>query len=165
MAATQALIKSPHAVLSALNDLESAPLPASIRLKRVFARHSIRGDAVLTGLDDHAMEPETVRVQLRDIGLGGLGFLSPQPLAKHTFWRIAFSVRGYPFGHQVVRICHQRQAVDGLFLTGGQFCIDPALLCLLGVDPSLLVMVMAEQKREAEDAASSQFLSPDDVRG
>ena len=159
--ATTSSPRDPHAVLRALNEAESAPASAA-RFQRRYARHCIRADALLQPLDDSVTEQGSIRIQLRDVSLGGLGFVCEHGLKVGSLYRVVFTLKGYHFGQQVVRVCHCRSIAPGVNLIGGQFCLEPAVLCLLGVDP----LQMAAPDKDAVkpvDGDGDGFLSPTDV--
>ncbi len=158
--ATSTSARDPHAVLKALNATESAPAAAVFHVQRHYARHSIRGDALLQQLNESVVDQPPIRISLRDVSLGGLGFTCDRPLKVGGIWRAVFTVKGYHFGQQGLRVCHCRTVADGLYLIGGQFCLEPAVLCLLGVDP---VQLAAPDAGPAKNCTSDSFVSPGEV--
>lgn len=129
---------NPHSILNALSRLEGLRDPASAARKRQFRRFVIRGDAELVDISDARMDRPPLRVQLRDVGWGGLGFICTRPLAANSMWRMNFLSHEYQIGTQTILVRHSAPVEQGIYLIGGQFCLDPGMLCLLGVDPSLI---------------------------
>jgi len=128
----------PHAVLAALSDAERRSASDGFTTKRQFARHSLRGEAILQTIEDASVEMRTLRVQLRDISLTGIGFVSGEPLPAGSVWRVTFVVRNVTMGQHALTIRHSRRIDHGTYLSGGQFCIEPGLLHVMGVDPAML---------------------------
>lgn len=140
---------------------ESGQSDAKITLRQ-YHRWAVRGEAELYPLNsqerlDHA--PTTI--QLRDIGLGGMGFVASGPLAIHSLWQVAFSQHGYPMGRQTVIVRSCRKLDQGLYLIGSQFCIEVGLMCMLGIDPGKLRMHAIQQQATAMD--EDAFLPPDKI--
>lgn len=123
---------NPHSVLAALADMEQrAKADPSVR-ERQYARHSLRGEAILQVTED-AVELRTVRVQLRDISLTGIGFVSSHPMEPGSVWRVTFVIHNFTLGQHAVMVRHCRRIDDGAYLSGAQFCIEPGLLHAMGV--------------------------------
>jgi len=131
-------VVNPKAVLSALSDIERRSQQPLVAGKRQYVRKSLRGEAILQTLEDGSLEVTNLRVQLRDISIGGLGFLTNQPIEIGTLWRVQFLIHNYVVGQKTIIIRHCREISDGAFLCGGQFAMDPGLLQTLGIDPASL---------------------------
>ncbi len=148
---------SPHDVLAALTDIERQS-PDQFTRKRQFDRYSLRGEAILQPIHAATVDVKMLRVQLRNISRTGVGFLATEPIPTGTLWRVTFVIRNYAMGQQTVTIRHSRPIADGVFLTGGQFCIEPGLLHIMGIDPDTLSPCDTDEFLEMED-----FLAPGEV--
>lgn len=149
----------PRKLLAELAKLEGLRNPQSEQKLRAYRRFVLRGDAELQDMERGPNSGAPIPILLRDIGRGGVGFISPQQLEVNSTWRIAFLHRGYAIGHQGVVIRHCRQVQPGTYLVGTQFCIETGLLCMLGLDPIDI--------REGDTPAKSNdpplFLAPGEV--
>lgn len=126
-------VVNPLAVLSALSDIERRSQQASPDYKRQYVRKSVRGEAVLQSLEDASFETSSLRVQLRDVSLAGVGFLSNEPVETGSLWRVLFVSRNHVVGQQNIIVRHCREITGGAFLVGSQFAMDPGLLQTLGI--------------------------------
>ncbi len=124
---------NPFAVLSALSDIERRSQQGSSDYKRQHVRKSVRGEAVLQSLEDASFETGCLRVQLRDISLVGVGFLSSAAMEPGSLWRVLFISRNHVVGWQNIIVRHCREITEGVFLVGSQFAMDPGLLQTLGL--------------------------------
>jgi len=113
-------IVSPHKVLAVLSDIELRSQQEPMTGKRQFVRRSLRGEAILQTLENDSIEVRTMRVQLG------------------TVWRVSFVVRNFMVGQQTITMRHSRPIAAGVHFCGGQFCIEPGLLHMMGIDPELL---------------------------
>lgn len=149
-------LTGPKALLAALSKLENLRDPSAPEGKRQFQRFVVRGDAELVSVDHTNTKPVVVPVQIRDIGLGGIGFVSQIPLDVGSVWRVNFLQHGHVIGTQPILVRHSRPVRDALYLIGGQFVVETGLLCLLGVDPSAI-----RGGARADD--NSNFVPPSEV--
>jgi hypothetical protein len=153
----------PQALLAELAKLEA--LRESNRVaaggNRQFQRFVVRGDAELRSMDRTCLDAAPVPVLLRDIGRGGVGFVAPVELEVNSTWQICFLHRDYVVGTQGIIIRHCRKVQDGVFLIGGQFCIETGLMSLLGIDPSAIRD--ADIATELDEKPSNVFLPPSEV--
>jgi hypothetical protein len=148
----------PRTLLATLTRLEqsrTAPPPGA---KRHYRRFVVRGEAELRPLEGARLDQRPVAVQLRDVGLGGLGFVASEPLEHDSLWCAHFGQQGLTIGTQTIKICHCRRVEDGLYLIGGQFCIDTGLLYVLGVSATDI-----HNKLFPDGEAVSSFLPPGEV--
>lgn len=129
---------NPHNMLAVLSDIERRSQQEPMTGKRQFLRRSLRGEAILQTLEDAAVEVRTMRVQLRDISQTGIGFLASEPMESGTVWRVMFVVRNFAVGQQTITVRHSRPIAAGVYLCGGQFCIEPGMLHMMGIDPHTL---------------------------
>ena len=106
--------------------------------RRKQRRFVVRGEAELhrTGAD-LSLDPP-ISIHLQDISLTGARLLCPRSLRPGTVWRLHVLNQGHVVGHQTLVIRHVRQHPTGLFLVGGQFCIEAGLMTVLGVNPDSL---------------------------
>lgn len=144
-------------VLAVLCDIERRSQQGPMSVKRQFVRQSLRGEAILQTLEDAAVEVRTLRVQLRDISLAGIGFLTNEPVEVGTIWRVMFVVGNYTVGQQTITVRHGRAIAEGAYICGGQFCMEPGVLQMIGVDPDTLRSSDSSHLSEGEE-----FLPPDD---
>ena len=126
------------------------------RCQRQFDRHVIRGDAVLTSVEDRSQEGVTIDAYLRDVSRGGIGLVCHRKLEAGSRWRIDIKRNGYPVAEQTIEVRHCREVRPNLYLCGTQFIASAGLLTLLGVPAADL---LAESESNEPDA----FLSPGDV--
>jgi len=126
--------QDPHILLQTLAKLEHLRDPRRAKSHRRFNRWVVRGDAEIHAVNDPD-NPHPLRIHIRDVSWGGLGFVCDRFLLAQALWRVHFLYQEQVVGHQSVLVRHCRQVGDGLYLIGGQFVIDAGLMCLLGVDP------------------------------
>ena len=102
--------------------------------RRVFPRVATRGEAELFAIDGRL----SALVHLRDISMGGFGFVYEKPLEVGTHWLAVFLRQNQQSGHQnlVIRDCDK--VTDGMFLIGSQICLEDGLIALLGIDRTRL---------------------------
>ena len=124
--------------------------------QRQFDRHVIRGEAVLTPVEDRSKEGFMVEAHLRDVSRGGIGFVCRELLEAGSRWRIEFRQHGHAIAEQTIVVRHCREVRSNLYLCGSQFIASAGLLTLLGVPAADL---LAESESNEPDA----FLSPGDV--
>lgn len=146
----------PYRLLATLDRLETLRDPQHSGRQRQFNRHIVRGDAELHPVDQSALDASPVPITLRDIGGGGLGFICDALLPAGSTWRVCFLMQGFVIGQQTLVVRHCRKIEDGVYLVGGQFCIEPGLMVALGVDPT----TVRGETSEDNDAA---FLPPGEV--
>lgn len=129
-------VSNPHRLLEELVRLESLRISNTSSTKRVYSRFVIRGEAEIIPMDRNGPIGEPISILLRDVGRGGLGFVSSRPLDASSTWRVGFLQNGYVFATQAIIVRHCKMVRPDLYLVGAQFCIESGLLCLLGVDPA-----------------------------
>jgi hypothetical protein len=153
----------PQALLAELAKLEALrnESRAATSGQRQYQRFVVRGDAELRSMDRTCLDAAPVAVLLRDLGRGGIGFVSPIELELSSTWQICFLHRDYVIGSQGVIVRHCRKVQDGVFLIGGQFCIETGLMSLLGIDPSAIRD--ADIATELDEKPSNVFLPPSEV--
>jgi hypothetical protein len=122
-------------------------------------RFVVRGDAELHKMECNRLEDYPIQVQLRDLGRGGVGFVSPIALEVNSTWRSEFHQRGYMIGQVCIIVRHCRAVRDGVFLIGSQICLESGMMYLLGINP--------EAVREGDSPAAmldgGNFLAPTDI--
>ena len=150
---------SPQSLLAELAKLEHARDNGCGKRQRQYERFIVRGEAELASMDRSRFEQVPISIQLRDIGRGGLGFLCQQELEVGSTWRVAFLRGSYVVGEQGLIIRYNQQIRDGLYLVGGQFCIETGLMSLLGVDTASL----RNADSPAQVADPVRFLAPGEV--
>jgi hypothetical protein len=149
----------PCDLLDLLNDMESWRQDPEVERNRAYRRFPVRGDATLESLDASRLVRLPITVMLRDISRGGTGFICDRALTPGSVWRVGFNHKGFQIGSQpiVIRFC--REVQDGLYLIGGQFVIEPAVMIMLGVNEEQL----GHDVRDREEPADTDFLDPDDM--
>jgi hypothetical protein len=153
----------PSYLLNTLEELEGLRDPSrSADSQRQFERFRVRGDAELHPADRGRMDREPLEIQLRDIGRGGLGFITTRRLEPGSSWRASFRRQSYVIAEQECIVRHCRSVGAGLYLVGAQFVVSTGLLTLLGVDASATAEHDAPDEQVARDEEAS-FLPPADV--
>ncbi|MEM6749361.1 MAG: hypothetical protein AAF612_02720 [Planctomycetota bacterium] len=145
---------SPAAALAELDRLERERQQHESDRKRDrrFERFTLRGEAELHPVGDDRLDAGAARVKLRDLGIGGIGFISDRRIASDTIWRMVFLQSGYAVAEQTVIVRHCASVSAGLWLCGGQFVAPHGLLVAMGIDP-------ADLHRPAGDE-DVEFLDP-----
>jgi hypothetical protein len=133
-------------LLQTLESLEQSRDGSPASRQRRHPRLSVRGEALLVNADVGETHRQPVTVQLRDISRGGVGFLSDICFTPNTVWRLCLLEHGHLIGQQTLVVRYSRQLDQGVFLVGGQFCIESGLMIWLGVDPASL-----DDHRDAEE--------------
>jgi hypothetical protein len=151
-------LTGPHSLLADLARLEGLRDPARSAGQRQFQRFVVRGDAELHSMDRNG-DSAVLAIQVRDLGRGGMGFVSQQELDVNSTWRACFLHRGYVFGQQALIVRHCSEVQRGVYLIGSQFCIESGLMCLLGIDPTAI----REGDGPTGVAQPPRFLSPGEV--
>ncbi|MFA9478676.1 hypothetical protein ACERK3_10245 [Phycisphaerales bacterium AB-hyl4] len=147
----------PLNLLEELKRLETLRSPKSDGQRR-HQRFLLRTDAELHPMSPQQLDRTPLDIKLRDISRCGMGFISQTPLPQGSTWRACFMQRGHVVGQQGLLVRHCRNVGDGLYLIGGQFCIDTGLLVTLGVEPNRVYEGDAHYGDE-DDA----FIPPGDV--
>jgi hypothetical protein len=112
-----------------------APNPAEI--ERRYKRHAVRSMAQIEALEPHKLN--TIKsVQLFDISLGGVRFLTDEPIALDSMWRVTFLQNDQQAGSQSVDVRVCEQVAEGQYLIGAQFIAEPYLLTMIGVNSNSL---------------------------
>ncbi|MCC5827841.1 MAG: hypothetical protein JJU36_00205 [Phycisphaeraceae bacterium] len=150
-------LPKPEQVLRKLEQLESLRDATATNRQRRFARHTVRGEAIVTELHLPPTSGEDSGAALRDVALGGVGFLSTRELPTGSIRRIIFLNHHHVVGSAAIYIRHVRSVEDGLYLVGAQYLLDPGLMLCQGVDP-------AELEISINKLAKSDFSSPSDIR-
>lgn len=148
-----------RAMLDSLEQLERLRDPAKSRGLRQFERFVVRAEAELHPNEPTALDRQPIEIRLRDIGIGGVGFVCTTPLDPRTQWQLVLTSHGFCIGAQPLTVRHRRLVQDGAYLVGGQFCGSTGLLLLAGVDPNAAANPHTD--KDAPDA--SQFVAPGDV--
>ncbi|WP_432797874.1 hypothetical protein [Poriferisphaera sp. WC338] len=153
--------KSREVILDELNKLERVRRQPSIdACQRQFERYVVRGEAELHPMNRTHLEATPITVQLRDLGRGGAGFISQQPISLGSSWRMCFLQHGYVIGSQPIIARHSHRVDNDLYLIGSQFVIETGLMTLLGIDP---IKITQTENDITEDLPNANFLPPADV--
>ena len=121
-------------LLEELENLERTHQGESSQAHRRFQRFSIRGIALIEPVR-LGTGNEMQTIALRDLSLGGLGYLGPSPLLIDTVWSIDFLDDVYRIGQENITIRFCNMVRDNVYLIGGQFCAPMGLMSALGVEP------------------------------
>src|SRR5580698_5769172 len=101
-------VHGPEELLAELAKLEGLRNPQTEQRLRAYRRFVLRGDAELHDMERGPTEQSPLPVLLRDLGRGGVGFISPRVLEINSTWRICFLHRGYVVGQQGIVVRHCR---------------------------------------------------------
>jgi c-di-GMP-binding flagellar brake protein YcgR len=118
-----------------LRELEALKRDGAWSIQRNAPRLDLRGEAELLAIDQKRPQDRPLAIQLRDISLGGFGFLCAEPIPIHSQWRALFMKHHLQVGQQTVRILHCREVREGVHLVGSQVCLENGLASLLGISP------------------------------
>lgn len=151
---------NPQSLLAELSALERLRDP-SITGQRQFQRFVVRGDAELLPMDHSAVDEQPIHVLMRDLGRGGIGFISQKPLEAGSTWHCHFYQRGYVIGRQALIVRHCRQIQDGVFLIGAQFCVETGIMMMLGVNPAAIRE--GDRPVSVNDTDTAAYLAPGEV--
>jgi len=151
----------PKNLIDVLHRLDQWRQATEFECKRRFTRYDVRGEARLESLDDYDVTPPQ-RVKLRDIGRGGVGFLTDQDLEPFSTWRLRFEANGHPFASQPISVCFCRVVQDDLYLVGAQFIVEPYIMTLLGVPPAKL---LEDEQPDRCGDLTRDFVSPEAALG
>ncbi|MEM7680469.1 MAG: hypothetical protein AAF288_00790 [Planctomycetota bacterium] len=133
-------------------EAEQRAVESARKKDRRFSRFSVRGEAELYPTGDDRLDPRSRRVKVRDVGLGGIGFVSDERLPDASIWRMVFLQSGYAVGEQNVVVRHCEAINASLYLCGSQFVASHGLLVTLGVDPADLSV--------CDETSEGDFLDP-----
>ena len=128
----------PRGLLAELSKLEGKRHQSPAAKRRRHPRYVVRGDAQLAEMDRPSSNEPPQTVMLRDMGRGGIGFISERPVDVGATKRLRVIQRGYGIGDLSVIVRHCGKVKDQVYLVGTQICIDNGLMYLLGVDPGEL---------------------------
>ncbi len=124
-----------HPLLLALASLESSYGQEPSNWRRCFQRFVVRGGALLQSLDRTKIYKNPIQIMLRDISLDGVGFVCQRPFEVNSKWRVSFLKQDSTIAQQAMVVSHCIPLTPTVYLTGGVFCADLGLLCVLGIDP------------------------------
>ena len=123
-----------NSLLKELEQMERSRETEGGKAQRRFERFSIRGIALVEPIR-LGTSKEMQTVVLRDLSLGGLGYLSSVPLQIDTIWSIDFIDDVYRVDQQTITIRFCNKVREDAYLAGGQFCADMGLMTSQGVQP------------------------------
>ncbi|MEX2215744.1 MAG: PilZ domain-containing protein [Phycisphaeraceae bacterium] len=147
----------PHTVLDSIARAEQDERRRENDQRRA-SRKTVRVEALINPLLDSALTVDPIRVSIRDISMTGMGFLTSVPLPPGSLWRMAMLVDRHTLGQQAFTVRHCRALSAGVCVIGAQFCVDPALISLMGLKLSELVVI-----RSADDPYDVDFVSPESL--
>lgn len=150
----------PHNLVEVLSRLDLTSTRGCVREQRRFDRYPVRQSAILEPLNPIDRNHESLMVNIREMSLVGVGFLSQEPVELNSIWRIRFIDEKVFIGSQPAHVCHTQMVQDGLYMVGAQFAIEPILLQVLGVPAESF---LKEQYHQTEGADYSDFLPPDEL--
>jgi len=125
---------------------------------RRFQRHQVRGNIELIKTDETRQTSYPVVGNLRDGGLGGVGFVTEEALDVGSSYRICFVKSGSIVESQPAVVRHSRCLDDSTYLVGAQFCAELGLMHLMDVNEHEIAKLDAGPPQE-----SDAFLGPDDL--
>ena len=153
----------PEQILRYLEDLEDMRHASKVSQKRRFDRFVVRGEAELVAIGTSDVTDKPLPIHIRDIGRGGIGFVSEEAVEAGEYFNVRFYESGFVVAERPIVVCHARQVESGLYLVGGQFVADTGLLILLGVDPDALRQSEERATDDQDDDDSITFISPSEV--
>ncbi|MCC6581754.1 MAG: hypothetical protein IT440_15080 [Phycisphaeraceae bacterium] len=148
-----------QALLDELTRLEDLRNPNRCEGKRQFQRFVVRGDAEMAKMDRSRIDELPIPVLLRDLGRGGVGFITQIPLEVNSVWRVCFLQHGYTVGQMAVIVRHCRTVREGVHLIGAQFCSESGLLYQMGINPQ----AVRDGDAPAAITDAGAFLAPSEV--
>lgn len=128
--------------------------------KRRFVRYSMRQSALLEPLNPLDSRRDPLIVNIREMSLGGVGFISHEVIPVDTHWRFRFIDEKLFTGSQPAYICYCGKVQDGLYQVGAQFTIEPNMLRILGVPAEAFLQ---ERYLQPEGTDYSDFVSPEEL--
>lgn len=149
-------LSKPERLLSKLEELEGLRSDQRSGTRRRFARHVARGEAAVCELHVPCSGTGTIMVAVRDLALGGVGFVTNVRFDPESLWRMNFLLHHHPVASAVITVRHCRSVEDELFLVGAQVLLDPGIMLTMGVDHSAIGMSLSS-------AESSDFLPPSEI--
>jgi len=149
----------PNDLLAELSRLENLRSGDCKSRRRRHPRFVVRGQAELLSADCSSSNDEPLAVMLRDMGRGGLGFISDRPIGAGSLRELRFIQRAYRVGETNVVIRHCEQVKDQVYLVGCQVCLGNGLIYLLGVDPD----AVGDGDGAAIEADAAAFLPPGEI--
>lgn len=112
-----------------------SPDPATF--ERRHTRHPVRALAKLEGMEPDKLD-SSLTVQLFDISLGGIRFLTEQSLTTGAMWRISMLQNNQQAGSQTLDIRSCKKIDENQYLIGAQFTIEPYLIAMVGINRQAL---------------------------
>lgn len=132
--------------------------------RRAFQRFDVRGQAKLRPAQRNLLnDQDSIDIQLRDIGRGGLGFVCSQSLPSGSIWNVQFIHQGYVIDTRTIQVRHVSELEPGCFVIGTQFIINDGLMALLGVSPAEIDRHDLGDREEEADLDSLGFAAPEDL--
>ncbi len=116
------------------NEGDRKATPPSTEEHRQFQRISIRQEAQLLPVGHGRLEARPIHVCIQDIGLGGIGVLSPTRLDLDSMWRLSVLRRGHVMADHTFMVRHCRKVQDLQYVVGFQCCLDASFLLATGID-------------------------------
>lgn len=155
-------LTDPNALIGQLQSAEYWSQESPVDTNRAYRRFDVRGDATIQRMEAGHLDQPTLSIQLRDISRGGIGFVCEQFIEPGTAWRVGFEYRGHVVGYQPIVVKFCRLVQHGLYLSGGQFTVEPAMMTLLEVDEQELQEDIRDRRNPLDTA---EFVPPEKVAG
>ena len=150
----------PRNLIDVLQRLEDWRQDKPDQTRRSFRRFPIRGEGRIEPVHESCFEQAPLKVMLRDLSRGGVGFVSERPLDVGSVWRMAFIRHDRQIGTQTFVVRFRRPIHEGLYLVGGIFTIEPHLMVMMGIDEIHLTDDI-EERSGPEDTTA--FLPPEQI--
>lgn len=158
------MTKNAKATLEQLHRIEShSKTSDGGKLRRAFQRFDVRGQAKLRPVQRNLNDHDSVDIQLRDIGRGGLGFVCNHELPLGSIWNVQFVHQGYVIDTRTIQIRFVRELEPGCFVTGTQFIINDGLMALLGVSPAEIDRHDFGDQQDDDESETLGFAAPEDL--
>ena len=152
----------PSSLLSALSRIEAKREPSNNpdKLKRRFQRFVVRSEALLYPTDGHASKLEPIQIMLRDVNVGGVGFVCQRELPINSVWRLAvLDAHGATLALPTIAVRHCEHIQGNAWLVGSMSCFDAGLLHALGVDPTQAMDIDSG----TDEVVADSFMPPGQV--
>ncbi len=114
------------------------PVHLTVHNHREYDRHTVRGVGLLRPMGRKGTLEAAVQVDLRDVGHGGISFLTDEPLCPGSYWRLTFLRDGYAIGEAGVVLRHCTPLDNNNYHVGGDFILTTCMLYQLGIAPAAL---------------------------
>ena len=125
----------PKDLLAELSRLERTRSDVTGASRRRHRRFTVRAYAELSETDRSFSNEPPATVMLRDMGRGGLGFVTDRPVEVGSLRQLRIVQHGYCVGEADIVARHCGKVTDHAYVVGCQVCLGNGLMYLMGVDP------------------------------